>query len=117
MKRTGSIIKVVLIGLAAFAGFGAITTLLWNTLLPVIFNLPQINFWQALGLLILSRILFGGFGHGFRGHSNFSRNRFHKKWMEMSAEERKAYMMNCRNDRWHFNEYENENKQNDENKS
>lgn len=32
--------------------------LLWNVLMPVIFNLPIINFWQALGILIMSNILF-----------------------------------------------------------
>ena len=41
--------------------------LLWNWLLPPLFGLPVVTFWQALGLLVLSRILFGGVGrHGGR---------------------------------------------------
>src|SRR3954464_11563223 len=49
---------VVLGGLA----FGFLTMTLWNHLMPVIFNLPVISFWQAIGLLILSKLLFKGFG-------------------------------------------------------
>ena len=45
--------------LLAVAGFSAITMLLWNAFLPDIFGIVSINFWQALGLLALSRILFG----------------------------------------------------------
>ena len=44
--------------LIALTGFSLITMLLWNSLFPVIFHLPQISFWQAVGLLILSRLLF-----------------------------------------------------------
>ena len=32
--------------------------LLWNWLIPTIFNLPMITFWQALGLNMLAGILF-----------------------------------------------------------
>jgi len=34
------------------------TMWLWNWLMPVIFGLPEIGFWQAFGLLILSNIFF-----------------------------------------------------------
>jgi hypothetical protein len=43
---------------------GIIVQLLWNWLVPDILQLRQITFWEALGLLTLSRILFGGFGKG-----------------------------------------------------
>jgi hypothetical protein len=47
---------------------GEAVKLLWNRLLPPLFGWPAVTFWQALGLLVLSRILFGGFGrHGGRG--------------------------------------------------
>ncbi len=42
--------------------------LLWNWLIPAIFNGPAITFWQALGLLLLSKILFTGFGRNFDHH-------------------------------------------------
>ncbi|MGI4743476.1 MAG: hypothetical protein ACRYG7_50635 [Janthinobacterium lividum] len=40
------------------------TMSLWNWLMPMIFHLPLLNFWQTLGLVVLSRILTGGFGRG-----------------------------------------------------
>jgi hypothetical protein len=45
---------------------GTIVMRLWNWLLPELFGWPQIGFWQALGLLILCRILLGGGFHGSR---------------------------------------------------
>lgn len=33
---------------------------LWNTTMPQIFNLKQINYWQAFRLLLIAAILFGG---------------------------------------------------------
>jgi hypothetical protein len=56
--------------LCAFLG-GAIVMLLWNALLPPLFGWPAVTFWQALGLLALCRILFGGLGrHGGGYRSN-----------------------------------------------
>jgi hypothetical protein len=46
-----------------FALCGLITMWLWNALMPAIFKLPTLGFWQALGLLALSHILFKGCGH------------------------------------------------------
>ena len=43
---------------------GEVVMHLWNALLPALFGWRTITFWQALGLLLLCRILFGGLGHG-----------------------------------------------------
>jgi hypothetical protein len=43
---------------------GEVVMHLWNWLLPTLFACRQITFWQALGVLVLSRILFGGWGGG-----------------------------------------------------
>lgn len=64
------------IGIAAFIvvailGFATLTMLLWNWLIPAIFNGPSITFLQAIGLLILSKILFSG-GPGRHRHSHHS---------------------------------------------
>lgn len=57
------------IGLACFGGiFGMAVKLLWNWLMPAIFGLPAITFWQAFGLLALCKILFGGFDCGHHHH-------------------------------------------------
>ncbi len=84
--------------LAMAAGFSAIVMLLWNWLIPAIFGLITINFWQALGLLLLIRILFGGFGHGRKMmhggmmHGMHKHNPIHEKWMKMTPEERKEFI-------------------------
>jgi hypothetical protein len=65
------------IGIAAMTFFvfigGTITQLLWNWLLPPIFGWKELSFWQALGMLTLCRILFGGIssrgGYGGRRHN------------------------------------------------
>ena len=54
--------------LAFVALGGAVVMALWNWLLPSLFGLPVVTFWQALGLLALSRILFGGVGLSGRRH-------------------------------------------------
>jgi hypothetical protein len=72
----GAIVAMVLGGLiiaALFAFlFGWLVMLLWNWLMPAIFGLPSITYWQGWGLVLLSHILLkGGWGHGGggRGHS------------------------------------------------
>jgi hypothetical protein len=57
---------------------GLVVQWLWNWLLPEIFGLRQITFWQALGLLALCRILFGGFGRGGGRHGDGGSR--HRKW-------------------------------------
>ncbi len=90
-KRTTKfwIKAVIFIPLAIAAGiiiFGGIVMLLWNALIPNIFGLSAITFWQALGILVLARILFGGFG---KSHHSKSKSRFdHRTWMKLSPEER-----------------------------
>jgi hypothetical protein len=97
MKKNWHITWHLLLGLAAVAGFGAAVLLLWNVLIPTIFGLAAINFWQALGLLALCRILFGGFGHGRHvGRGGFYRNHIHEKWHNMSDEERREFLKNRR---------------------
>jgi hypothetical protein len=56
--------------------FVAVTMWLWNALMPAIFKLPEIGFWQAAGLLVLSRIFFKG-GHASRS----GRSQWRKKKM------------------------------------
>lgn len=63
------IAPAAVLGILLFVGIGgAIVQQLWNWLLPALFGWPHVTFWQALGLLVLCRILFGGLGrHGHRG--------------------------------------------------
>lgn len=71
--------------------FGGCVMLLWNWLMPEIFGLPLITFWQAAGLLLLCKILFGGFGGGHHhghGHSHCGDNKLRERWENMTPEER-----------------------------
>ncbi|HEV2479858.1 MAG TPA: hypothetical protein VGS79_09335 [Puia sp.] len=80
------------LALAGLAVFSAIVLLLWNTLMPEIFHLPVIGFWQAVGLLILAKILFGGFRGGWGGGcGGHWRRKMQQRWMEMTPEERERF--------------------------
>jgi len=69
---------------------GEVVMHLWNWLLPMLFGWRQITFWQAVGLLALCRILFGGWG-GRGGHRPNFRRRMAEKWERMTPEEREKF--------------------------
>ena len=87
--------KCAIIGAIAIALVGWITMLLWNWLVPELFNGPSLNYWQALGLLTLSKILFWGFGnkkhHMSSRHSPYWKHRFNEKFSNMSTERREEF--------------------------
>ena len=75
-KRVLLFAPLAILGMALFIFVGgSIVMGLWNALLPALFGLPAISFWQALGILLLCRILFGGFGMGGGSHSRSRRAR------------------------------------------
>ncbi len=70
--------------LLAVLAFGLIIMLLWNWLMPLLFNLPEISYFQSLGLLLLSKILFGFHGRHNRWHYHRERcEQWRKKYEEM----------------------------------
>jgi Ca2+/H+ antiporter, TMEM165/GDT1 family len=77
----------LLIPILLFFGVGYITMLLWNSLIPDIFGLKTITYSQALGLFILSKILFGSFRFGNK-KMPFTKTKFGEKMMNMTEEER-----------------------------
>ncbi len=80
--------------LVAVAAIGGIVMLLWNAVVPGIFAAaPPIDYLHALGLLVLSRILFGGLrGHGgWRGRMHGHRHGHWAKWQAMTPEEREQF--------------------------
>lgn len=85
----------VILGIGAVALFGWVVMLLWNATLVPATGAAVISFWQAMGLLVLSRILVGGFGGGGRGRGAHRQN----KWAQMSAEEKEQFKAYCRK-RW-----------------
>jgi hypothetical protein len=83
-------VKIAMMAVVGVAVFGFIVMSLWNWLLPEIFGLPAIGFWQALGLLVLSKILFGGL-RGGRGYGGHWRGRMKERWESMTPEEREKF--------------------------
>lgn len=79
---------MILLGIGVAILLGYVLMWLWNTLMPSIFNLPEITYWQGVGLFILSKIIFGGFS----GNSSSSNEKCSEKgeiYREIEAEVRK----------------------------
>jgi hypothetical protein len=114
-------IPIALVGFAVFIFIGGeVVKSLWNWLAPPLFGLPLLGFWQALALLALCRILFGGFGmRGGGGPHHRGRmaermadrmaDRFADRWQNMSPEERERFRQRVR-ERCGFDPAEAENK-------
>ncbi len=82
---------LVILGILLFiAAGGEVVRQLWNWLLPALFGWRQISFWQALGMLALCRILFGGLG-GHGGYQSKFQRRMAERWDAMTPEERARF--------------------------
>jgi len=94
--------------IAAVLLFGVIVMGLWNAILPPVLGVKPITFGQGLGILLLSKILFGGFGRrgGWHGRRQWGRN-MQEKWSNMTPEEREKFKAEWRNrcgGRWKMDE-------------
>ena len=95
-KRVIFIAPLAILGMLLFVVIGGEVVLhLWNWLLPRLFGWREITFWQALGLLALCRILFGGFGFHGSGRSSFGR-RMEERCEHMTPEERERFRQRMR---------------------
>lgn len=95
-KEKNSVVKVAelfLIGVLAVTVCGLLVQQLWNWLMPTIFGLPAVTFWQGLGLVALSWILFGfpgsRNGRGRRRMTHEQRERFRKGLEDRSSTQRR----------------------------
>lgn len=83
---------MALMGLAFAALGGWIVMSLWNWLVPALFGWHTVSFWQAVGLLVLCRILFGSLGGRHGGHRWRDRRMMMRRaWENMSPEEREKF--------------------------
>jgi hypothetical protein len=89
-------IAVLVFILFAVFGYGVMS--LWNWLMPVIFKLPVLTYWQAIGLLALSWVFFGSW-RGFHGHGRWRRG-MHARWEQMTPEQREEFRK-AMESRWH----------------
>ena len=95
-------------GIAVFlvtvAAFSLAAMCLWNAIMPEVFGLPALGYLQSLGLVVLARILFGGsalgpwnsLGGRNSGDRLFHGNALREKWMNMSDDERLAFIQSQR---------------------
>jgi len=90
MKRGVWVLKFVVMTVLFVAVLGLVTQMLWNWLVPELFGGHVVTYWQALGLILLSKILFWSFGKG--GHHKNDRPGWGYYWSEkmktMSPEDR-----------------------------
>ena len=93
-KAIGIGVLVVVLG-ALFVWF---TQWLWNWLVPSLFNGPVLTYWQTLGLLVLSKILFSGLGSkGGHYKNGRSKTYWKERWNQMSPEERDRFKEKMKN--------------------
>lgn len=92
----------------AIVAFGALVMTLWNAILPAVLGVSSITFLQALGILLLSKILFGGFMGGCRNHRGHEwKNKMKQKWNTMTPDERDQLKTEWKNrcgGRWKMNQ-------------
>src|SRR5260370_25246066 len=105
MRKKGIFLApVAILAMVLFVFHGGEMVLrLWNGLMPPLCGWRQITFWQALGLLALCRILFGGWSSHGSPRSNIRRRidervrqRMDERWERMTPEEREKYRQSWR---------------------
>ena len=104
MRRPWKFLLFPLLAAAVVFLAGSAVQYLWNAILPAVTGVRTLTFWQAVGLLVLCRLLFGGFGgrSGGKWGGDHRRGgpRMRERWMQMSAEERlrfrEAWRQRCR---------------------
>jgi hypothetical protein len=89
------VLAVVLFAPLLIALLGSAVMWLWNWLTPPLFGWHLITFWQAVGILVLSKILFGGLRGGRGGHMHW-RHRMKDRWEHMTPEEREKFHQGMR---------------------
>ncbi len=87
------ILKIGFFVIAGFLLLGLVVMGLWNWLVPVLFHGPFITFFQAIGLLVLSRILFRGFCGMKGGRHGWKGAQWKEKMEKMTPEERERMRM------------------------
>jgi Ca2+/H+ antiporter, TMEM165/GDT1 family len=90
------VVKFLAFAALAVVVLGYVVMSLWNRLLPGLFGWHVITFWQAVGLLILSRIFFGGLRRGGWGPGMHWRRRMMERWEKMTPEEREKFRAGMR---------------------
>lgn len=91
--KAARVAAMILFAVLLFPLVGVAVMWLWNALVPNIFGWSEISWLQALGLLVLARILFGGRGFSGAGGRRHRGDRWRRKWASMSPEERERWQV------------------------
>ncbi len=91
------VLGMIVCAALAVVALGFVIMTLWNHILVAVLGVKAITYCQALGIFVLSKLLFGGFkgrgcGCGFRGRGREMK----EKWMNMTPEERESFKQNWR---------------------
>ena len=85
--------------------FGLVVKVLWNWLMPAIFGLGKITFWQAFGIVLLAKLLFGGFAYSHRNHDRRFERHFEdrfKKFIRAEDSDEKDARMPGNGRKWRY---------------
>ena len=99
-KRAFFIPIAIVAGVFIFSG---VVMLLWNAVLPAVIGVHTVTYWQAMCILVLSKIIFGGFkgmhdhGHQYHRHRHMERD-LREKWMQMDPQEREKMRSELKNE-------------------
>ena len=83
-------LRFVVFAVVAVAVASAVVMALWNWVMPATFGLPALTLGRAFALLVLSRLLLGGFSNGM-GRRMHWRHRMRERWEQMTPEEREKF--------------------------
>jgi Ca2+/H+ antiporter, TMEM165/GDT1 family len=84
------VIGVLVLVTAGVMVIGSIVMVLWNAVMPAVFHLPLVDFWQALGLFCLAKLLFSGF-RGVGPRMRWKRDQLKEAWTKMTPEQREKF--------------------------
>jgi len=96
-SKFGKVIMILVCAAAFVSLFSFIVMSLWNAILPDVLHVTTITFWQAMGILVLSKILFGFGGGHWGGKKHEFKRRMQERWGNMSEEERAALKAKLKN--------------------
>ncbi len=104
--------KYAFFGIAGLIAFTFVVMWLWNWLVPELFSGPEVTYWQTLGLLLLSKILFSGVGRGSHSHHPCNGDdyagKFRDKWRKKFEEKMNGKFAEKMNGRFEGKEDEKE---------
>ena len=82
---------IILFFAGLMAALVGVVMLIWNAVLPDVIGVTEVNYWQMLGIIFLSRLLFGGSKFGNNKHKRGRRKHFKDKFMNMTDEEKENF--------------------------